>query len=134
MVDDRIVREWVDKASEDFAFALVNLQEGKPFFSQICFHFHQSAEKYLKACIVAWGLEFRKIHDLVLLQKICNAREPAAEELRDACAFLTAFYVDTRYPVHGPTHYSSEEAQRAYHSAEIVKQWVERQFPSSPKS
>ncbi len=41
MVDVRIVQEWVDKAGEDFAFALVNLQEEKPFFSQICF---QSAE------------------------------------------------------------------------------------------
>jgi HEPN domain-containing protein len=131
MVDVRIVQEWVDKAGEDFAFALVNLQEEKPFFSQICFHFHQAAEKYLKAYIVAWGLDFRKVHDLVLLQKICAARDPAAEELRESCAFLTAFYVDTRYPVHWPTHYSREEAQRAYHSAEIVKHWVERRLPSS---
>lgn len=58
MVDIRIFQEWLDKAGEDFAFALVNLQEGKPFFSQICFHFHQAAEKYLKAYIVAWGLDF----------------------------------------------------------------------------
>ncbi len=87
-----------------------------------------------KACIVVWGRESQKLHDLVLLQKICTAREPAAEELRDACAFLTAFYVDTRYPVHWPTHYSGEEAEHAYHFAEIVKRWVERRLSSSPKS
>jgi HEPN domain-containing protein len=44
MVDDRIVHEWLAKAYEDFEFARVNLQEGKPFFAQICFHFHQAAE------------------------------------------------------------------------------------------
>ncbi|HTX54503.1 MAG TPA: hypothetical protein VMD08_13925 [Candidatus Baltobacteraceae bacterium] len=45
MVDPRIVQGWMDKAGEGFAF--VNLQEGKPFFSQIRFHFHQATEKYL---------------------------------------------------------------------------------------
>jgi HEPN domain-containing protein len=48
MVDDKSTREWLTKADEDFQFALVNLQERKPFYAQICFHFHQSAEKYLK--------------------------------------------------------------------------------------
>jgi hypothetical protein len=40
MVDPEIVREWKAKGDEDFAFALVNLQEDKPFYAQICFHFH----------------------------------------------------------------------------------------------
>jgi HEPN domain-containing protein len=57
MVEAAIIREWIAKADEDFDFALVNLEEGKPFAAQICFHFHQSAEKYLKAYIVltTWG-------------------------------------------------------------------------------
>lgn len=60
MVDERILREWMAKAHEDFAFAQINLEEGKPFFAQICFHFHQAAEKYLKAYIVTNELDFRK--------------------------------------------------------------------------
>ena len=39
MVDINIVHEWIDKADEDFEFARVNLEENKPFFAQICFHF-----------------------------------------------------------------------------------------------
>ena len=31
MVDPRLVAEWLIKADEDFGFALVNLEEGKPF-------------------------------------------------------------------------------------------------------
>ena len=52
MVDQGIVKEWVSKADEDFYFARVNLEEKKRFFAQICFHFHQAAEKYLKAYII----------------------------------------------------------------------------------
>jgi HEPN domain-containing protein len=56
MVDSAIVREWLDKADGDFSFAQINLEEGKLFFAQICFHFQQAAEKYLKAYIVAHEL------------------------------------------------------------------------------
>jgi len=62
MVEIAIIQEWVAKADEDFEFALVNLKEGKPFAALICFHFHQSAEKYLKAYIVAHDLGFIKSH------------------------------------------------------------------------
>jgi HEPN domain-containing protein len=45
MAEAQLVQEWLAKAGEDFAFAWVNLEEGKPFYAQICFHFHQAAEK-----------------------------------------------------------------------------------------
>ena len=67
MADIEIIRDWVKKADEDFQFAVLNLKEQNPFYAQICFHFHQAAEKYLKAYVVANELEFRKIHDLRLL-------------------------------------------------------------------
>jgi hypothetical protein len=35
----------------------------------------QAAEKYLKSYIVAFNLEFRKIHDLIALLKICSAKD-----------------------------------------------------------
>ena len=38
MVDRGIVQEWIEKAEEDFEFARINLEEGKRFFAQICFH------------------------------------------------------------------------------------------------
>jgi len=53
MADIEIISEWLKKADEDFQFALINLKEQRPFYAQICFHFHQVAEKYLKAYIVA---------------------------------------------------------------------------------
>lgn len=49
MADPIIVKEWIQKAGEDFYFAKSTLQEGNPYYAQICFHFHQAAEKYLKS-------------------------------------------------------------------------------------
>lgn len=111
MVDKEIINEWLSKAEEDFEFALINLREGKPFFAQICYHFQQAAEKYLKAYIIAHGLEFRKIHELPLLLKICQGKDSSIDQLKEDCEYLTTFYVETRYPVHWPTRFSREEAQ-----------------------
>jgi len=83
MVDIEIVREWLAKADEDFEFARLNFEEGKPFFGQICFHFQQAVEKYLKSYIIANELEFLKIHDLPLLLKICLSKDPSFEQLRE---------------------------------------------------
>jgi len=106
MADIEIISDWLRRADEDFQFAVVNLKEQKSFYAQICFHFQQAAEKYLKAYVVANELEFIKIHDLPLLLKICSSKDSSLDILRDACEYLNAFYVETRYPVHWPTNFS----------------------------
>jgi HEPN domain-containing protein len=130
MVDREIIREWLTKASEDFEFAHINLEEGKNFFPQICFHFQQAAEKFLKAYIVAQELEFRKIHDLLMLLKICLEKDSSFEALRPDCEFLSPYYIDTRYPVHWPTHFTQEEARKAFQSAQRIKSSVEAKLHS----
>jgi HEPN domain-containing protein len=124
MVEAAIIREWIAKADEDFDFALVNLEEGKPFAAQICFHFHQSAEKYLKAYIVANDLGFIKSHDLPALLKICVTKEPSLTQLSPDCEFLNTFYIETRYPVHWPTHFTEAEALNAKDSCERVRDTI----------
>ncbi|MCG6536689.1 MAG: HEPN domain-containing protein, partial [Syntrophales bacterium LBB04] len=94
MADNRVVMEWLASADEDFEFAKTNLDEGKNFFAQICFHFQQAAEKYLKAFIVAKDLEFKKIHDLGLLLKMCMTVDTSLQNLRDDSEYLSAFYIE----------------------------------------
>jgi len=128
MVDSEIVREWLAKANDDFEFARVNFEEGKPFFSHICFHLQQAAEKYLKAYIVAHELEFRKVHELPLLLKICLSKDPSLEQLRDDCEYLTTYYVETRYPVHWPTHFSREETLKALQSTARIRSLIKEKL------
>ena len=124
MVDPEIIGEWLERANDDFEFASLNLQERKPYYAQICFHFHQAAEKYLKAYIVANELEFRRIHDLPMLLKTCASKESSFKQLREACECLNSFYVETRYPVEWPTNLSYEETQRALQHTETIRSFV----------
>ena len=130
MVDFEIVQEWLEKAHEDFEFALVNFQERRPFYAQMCFHFHQAAEKYLKSHIIANELEFRKIHDLPVLLKVCLEKDPSLAELQEACEYLNTFYIETRYPVHWPTNYDQEEAQKAKLAAEHIRDAIKDKLKS----
>jgi len=80
MADSKIINEWLKMAEEEFSFVEANLKEGSEFYAQICFHFHQAGEKYLKAFIVAYDLEFEKIHNLITLLKICAKKEPSIQK------------------------------------------------------
>ena len=120
MADSKIVKEWLAKAEEDFNFAKINLEEDNKFYSQICFHFQQSAEKYLKAYIYAYDLEFEKIHNLVALLKICGKRDAPLLSLMEQCELLSTAYIDTHYPVHWPTNYSKEKTQKMQEAASKI--------------
>ncbi len=124
MVDREVIIEWIEKADEDFNFADAAVKDNLTFFSQICFHFHQAGEKYLKAFIVANELEFKKIHDLKALIAICVKKDPEFESLLDDCLVLNRYYVDTRYPVNWPTNYTLEEAQRGRDAARKIRDFV----------
>ena len=124
MVDREIIDEWLAKADEDFDFARINLEEEKPFFAQICFHFHQSAEKYIKAYIVANDLEFRRVHDLLLLAKNCRAHDETFGQLIENCEYLNTFYIETRYPVQWPIMFSKKEAITAFDSAKNIRNFI----------
>jgi HEPN domain-containing protein len=120
MVDPQVVVEWLKKADEDFEFASSVIEESI-FYAQICFHFHQAAEKYLKTYIIAYDLEFKKIHDLPVLLKSCMVKEPNLQILLGDCKILNRFYIDTRYPVHWPTQYTKEEALKAQIASEKIR-------------
>ncbi len=123
MVDPQVIGEWIRKADEDFEFA-VSVIEDTTFYAQICFHFHQAAEKYLKSFIIAAELEFKKIHDLPVLLKSCIVKDPALESLLVDSKFLNRFYVDTRYPVHWPTEYTKKEALKAKDAAQHIRDTI----------
>ena len=118
-----IAKEWIEKADEDFGFAGVGI-ECTDYFGQICFHFQQAAEKYLKAFIVANELGFRAVHNLMELLEICRQKDQSVQELRQACTFLNAFYIDTRYPVHWPSQYDRSTAVEAKEMTAKIRDWV----------
>jgi len=128
MADPEILREWISKAEDDFQFARISLEENKPFSAHICFLFQQSAEKYLKAFILAQGLKFQKTHDLSVLLKKCLEKTPDIAKLSDDCDLLATFYVETRYPVHWPATFGLEDAELAHQASDRIRSFVRREL------
>lgn len=124
MADPKIIQEWLTQADEDFEFASVSLDEHDRFYSRICFHFQQAAEKYLKAYIIANNLPFRKIHDLTQLLKICQRGDNSFTELSDETQLLTDYYVNTRYPAFWPVGTTRQETEKAKLAASNIRDFV----------
>ena len=125
MVDKEIIIEWLAKADSDFQFATENLKDGNAnFYGHICFHFQQSAEKHLKAYIVAYELEFKKIHELTEILNICKTHNQEFSKLEIQCKFLTDFYISTRYPVSWQLNITQEAVEKAKQFADEIKQFV----------
>jgi HEPN domain-containing protein len=80
--------------------------------------------------VIAWELEFKKIHDLLVLLKSCLTKEPGLQILLDDCKLLNRFYIDTRYPVHWPSRYTKEEAIKAKQAVEHIRDTVKEALKS----
>jgi HEPN domain-containing protein len=126
MTDKKIIKEWLDQADSDLAFAESNLKMNDRFFSQICFHFQQSAEKYLKAFLIAKGHKLRKIHNLGILLDECITINKNFEKIRGECLFLNPFYIATRYPVFWPINGSKKEAEQALQATKSIERVVKK--------
>lgn len=124
MAEKEYINKWIQKAGEDYNYALSSLNEELEYFPQICWHFQQAAEKYLKSYIVANDLEFRKIHDLVALLKTCEEKSSDFKDLFDDCKFLQKFYIETRYPVVWESTWAREDALLAQEHAEKIKDFI----------
>lgn len=126
MADPKIVREWLDKADEDLNFARSTFQNGNTFYAQICFHFHQAAEKYLKSYIVAYDLDFVKTNNLIKLLTICSSHNTVLMSLSEECKRLNTSYMDTRYPVQWPTEYTKEKTVKLKDDAETIENTIKK--------
>ena len=121
-MSDRYVQEWVHKAEEDCTVAIILARKRKqPTPSAVCFHCQQCAEKYLKAFLVQNDLVFRRIHDLLELQKLCLPVNPAFELIADLLDQLNPYSVEFRYPGEEAT---IEEAKLALKAMKEVRRFV----------
>ncbi len=65
----------------------------------VCYHCQQSAEKYLKSYLVLHGENPPRTHDLDELCKLCSETHDGFGKIADQCSDLTAYGVQTRYPM-----------------------------------
>jgi HEPN domain-containing protein len=112
--------EWVEQAEVDYADALTLMrQRNHPKYDNVCYFFHQSAEKYLKARLQEADIRIAKTHDLLHLLEVCLTIEPMWETLREHVRALNRFGSDIRYPGISADKAMALEAKQA---SEAVRQ------------
>jgi hypothetical protein len=74
------VQQWLDKAHRDLRAAALLLRDDVQDYENTGFHAQQAAEKFLKAFLVCYQIEFPKTHNIAQLRQLIEQREPALAE------------------------------------------------------
>lgn len=92
------VSDWIEKADHDLGSAKIIFLHLPDYFDTIAFHCQQAVEKYVKAVLVYYNIDFQRSHDLVYLLDLLT-RKIDIDEVTFRKAFtLNNFSVQIRYP------------------------------------
>lgn len=92
------VQQWLDKAHKDLQAATMLFNSHIEDYDNVGFHAQQAAEKFIKAALVRYQVEFPKTHSIgVLRQLVAQVEQDLADDLAPADA-LTPYGVEFRYP------------------------------------
>lgn len=109
---------WIRFAEEDLRTAVACLADPDVPPRQACYFAQQAAEKALKACLIACGLDYPRSHDLDFLRNLLPAHWQI-HETHPIMAGLTEWLVEARYPGDWPDA-TEEEARTAIGTATAV--------------
>ncbi len=95
---DEFIGEWIDKADHDLGSAKLIFLHIPKYFDTIAFHCQQAVEKYLKAILVFYDIDFQRTHNLVYLLDLLSRQIDIDEQTYDNAILLNEFSVQIRYP------------------------------------
>jgi HEPN domain-containing protein len=90
------VKQWLAKANEDLLVVEKLTEDEIIATSSVCFHCQQAAEKFLKAFLIAHGVEIRKTPNIEYLLSECSEIDKGFSVIDPK--ELSDFGVDVRYP------------------------------------
>jgi len=125
-----LVLGWFRKAESDLTNAGMCLDAGQAL-DTACFHAQQAAEKYIKAYLTAYEIDFPFIHNLEKLIEICAQRDPTFLSLKTISQELTPYAVELRYD--DEFWPAPEMARQALDAALEIKRFVTERLPDEIK-
>jgi HEPN domain-containing protein len=111
-VKDEHIEEWILKADHDLGSAKLIFLHIPEYFDTVAFHCQQAVEKYLKAILVYYEIEFHRTHNLIYLLDLIAQKIVIGENYYDEAILLNGFSVQIRYP-DKTIYLSKEELQLA---------------------
>lgn len=125
MKNNKSAKEWFEKGEHDAKAAEI-LFNAKHFPDTICFLNHQAIEKYLKGFLVYNNKTFRKTHNLEELIKSCSDINRDFLDFLDPCIKITAYYIETRYPIYFSNDIKKKDAKESLETAKDLIKLVEK--------
>ncbi len=116
------LKQWIAKAEGDYRSALrLSKYNDSASYDAICFHAQQCAEKYLKALLIAYKIEFKKKHDLTYLLNLILPHDSSLELIRIELDSLNDYAIDIRYPGDFAT---ADEAKLSLRHMKVVRKFI----------
>lgn len=78
-------------------------------FGLVCFHSQQAIEKYFKGYLIFKTGILQEGHSLIRLCKKAISFDDRFKEYLKDCAYVNAFYIETRYPAEESLEITEEE-------------------------
>lgn len=110
MVDTKRYNDWIEMAKKDLHAANI-LYEHEADYGVVCFHLQQALEKYFKAYLIYKTGTIFEGHNLVKLCRRAGSFDELYNDYIKDCAFLNAFYIETRYPAEDPLNASKKDVE-----------------------
>jgi len=105
--NDDHIKEWINKADHDLGSAKLIFLHIPDYFDTIAFHCQQAVEKYIKALLVYFEIDFQRSHNLIYLLDLLTKKLEVSEDRYEKAILLNGFSVQIRYP--DKTIYLSKE-------------------------
>jgi len=124
-----MTRQWIMRAEDDLRLAELIQKDDDPIYWAIAFHAQQCAEKALKGLLTFHDIRAGKTHDIENLIRLSSPVVDELERLTEQAKTLSAYAVDSRYPVpHGDV--SKNEAIEAIKTARKIFECVLNTLPN----
>lgn len=127
-MNEHTIRNWIQKAENDFKIGKDEMATHEPASDMVCFHMQQCSEKYLKAFLIFHDKEHSRSHNLEALLNLCSRIDQDFQELAEmGVNKLTRYATSLRY---GEEFYSPSlaEVNQAIELAEKVRGFVRKKL------
>ncbi len=116
------IKQWLFKANEDLLVVNKLTEFEIVATTTVCFHCQQAVEKFLKAFLIANGVDIKKTHNIEYLLSECSDIDKDFDKIDPK--ELSDFGVDARYP--GDMYIPDESETLEYKKLAFqIKEFVE---------
>lgn len=124
MVDTVRYKDWLEIAKKDLNGAKI-LYEYEGDYGLVLFHLQQSVEKYLKGYLIYKTGILQEGHSLIKLCKKASTYNEGFRKFIKECAFLNAYYIETRYPAEDPLIAEAVDVEEGLKFVEEIIKFIE---------